>query len=317
MVALDHERLDPVKRQRADRRQRLFPRQRRAVGRDPLAPCRRPRGRGRAGAASRRRADRRSPRHRHRHRPHPRSDGAARRARGRHRPARARCLRSRGSISSAPALRNCSIRQGDMYQLPLPGASFDAVVIHQVLHYADRPAARHRRGRARAAAGRTARRSSISRRTSSNSCATEHAHRRLGFAEPRSCDWCREAGLVPAQPVRAAGRPAHRHAVARAPAGCAGRTRRGARPEGRRVVLTASLLGADPPAGAPAVSFEFFPPKTAEMDERLWQTVTRLAPLGAALRLGDLWRRRHDARAHPRDGAPHPQRDARSSPRRI
>ncbi len=30
----------------------------------------------------------------------------------------------------------------------------------------------------------------------------------------------------------------------------------------------------------PAVSFEFFPPKTAEMEERLWQTVQRLAPLG-------------------------------------
>ena len=38
-------------------------------------------------------------------------------------------------------LRNCIVRLGDMYQLPLPDASFDAVVIHQVLHYADRPAA--------------------------------------------------------------------------------------------------------------------------------------------------------------------------------
>jgi len=30
----------------------------------------------------------------------------------------------------------------------------------------------------------------------------------------------------------------------------------------------------------PAVSFEFFPPKTPEMEERLWQTVQRLEPLG-------------------------------------
>jgi methylenetetrahydrofolate reductase (NADPH) len=29
----------------------------------------------------------------------------------------------------------------------------------------------------------------------------------------------------------------------------------------------------------PQVSFEFFPPKTAEMEEKLWQTVQRLAPL--------------------------------------
>jgi SAM-dependent methyltransferase len=38
-------------------------------------------------------------------------------------------------------LDNTSVRLGDMYQLSLPDASFDAVVIHQVLHYADRPAA--------------------------------------------------------------------------------------------------------------------------------------------------------------------------------
>src|SRR5207244_6583070 len=35
---------------------------------------------------------------------------------------------------------NGSVRLGDMYQLPLPDASFDAIVVHQVLHYADRPA---------------------------------------------------------------------------------------------------------------------------------------------------------------------------------
>jgi methylenetetrahydrofolate reductase (NADPH) len=29
----------------------------------------------------------------------------------------------------------------------------------------------------------------------------------------------------------------------------------------------------------PAISFEFFPPKTAEMDKNLWETINRLAPL--------------------------------------
>src|ERR1700754_2623762 len=29
----------------------------------------------------------------------------------------------------------------------------------------------------------------------------------------------------------------------------------------------------------PAVSFEFFPPKTAEMESSLWETINRLAPL--------------------------------------
>src|ERR1700750_980349 len=38
-----------------------------------------------------------------------------------------------------------------------------------------------------------------------------------------------------------------------------------------------------PPASnghrAPAISFEFFPPKTAEMERNLWDTINRLAPL--------------------------------------
>jgi ArsR family transcriptional regulator len=38
-------------------------------------------------------------------------------------------------------LANSIVRLGDMYQLPLADACFDAVVIHQVLHYADRPSA--------------------------------------------------------------------------------------------------------------------------------------------------------------------------------
>jgi methylenetetrahydrofolate reductase (NADPH) len=46
----------------------------------------------------------------------------------------------------------------------------------------------------------------------------------------------------------------------------------------------AALLAADPlgrqGGRPPLVSFEFFPPKTPEMDERLWQTVKRLEPLG-------------------------------------
>src|SRR5579872_7300903 len=29
----------------------------------------------------------------------------------------------------------------------------------------------------------------------------------------------------------------------------------------------------------PAISFEFFPPKTAEMEKSLWETINRLAPL--------------------------------------
>ena len=59
------------------------------------------------------------------------------------------------------------------------------------------------------------------------------------------------------------------------------------------------------------VSFEFFPPKTDEMEARLWETVTRLQPLKPRFRVGDLWRRRLDARAHGPHGEAHPDRNAR------
>ncbi|MDB5723183.1 MAG: metalloregulator ArsR/SmtB family transcription factor, partial [Alphaproteobacteria bacterium] len=38
-------------------------------------------------------------------------------------------------------LANAELRQGDMYALPLASASADTVIIHQVLHYAQQPAA--------------------------------------------------------------------------------------------------------------------------------------------------------------------------------
>ena len=67
-------------------------------------------------------------------------------------------------------LKHCSVRQGDIYELPVPKDSFDVVLIHQVLHFLDDG------GRAVAEAARTLRPqggcwSSISRRMTSNSCA--------------------------------------------------------------------------------------------------------------------------------------------------
>ncbi|MGY3464225.1 5,10-methylenetetrahydrofolate reductase [Bradyrhizobium sp. LM6.11] len=41
----------------------------------------------------------------------------------------------------------------------------------------------------------------------------------------------------------------------------------------------------------PAISFEFFPPKTEDMERNLWDTINRLAPPRPEIRLGDLWRR--------------------------
>ncbi len=101
---------------------------------------------------------------------------------------------------------NGSVRQGDMYQLPFAGGSFDAVVIHQVLHYAERPE------RAIAEAARVLRPGGRLvvvdfAPHELEYLRAEHAHRRLGFSAGAIMGWCRAAGLVVATPVRLAGDP--------------------------------------------------------------------------------------------------------------
>jgi ArsR family transcriptional regulator len=103
-------------------------------------------------------------------------------------------------------LLNGSVRLGDMYQLALPDASFDAVVVHQVLHYADRPAA------AIAEAARVLRPGGSLVLVDFAPHAleflrAEHAHRRLGFADAEVAEWCRAAGLDPAPPRHLPGNP--------------------------------------------------------------------------------------------------------------
>jgi len=91
-------------------------------------------------------------------------------------------------------LRHCHVRQGDMYRLPVADGYADAVVVHQVLHYADRPAA------VIAEAARVLRPGGALviadfAPHDLESLRTAHAHRRLGFADREVSDWCRAAGL--------------------------------------------------------------------------------------------------------------------------
>jgi ubiquinone/menaquinone biosynthesis C-methylase UbiE len=104
------------------------------------------------------------------------------------------------------ATANGMVRLGDMYQLPLPDASFDAVVVHQVLHYADRPAA------VIAEAARVLRSGGVLVVVDFTPhvlefLRDEHAHHRLGFADAEVAEWCREAGLDPAVPRHLRGDP--------------------------------------------------------------------------------------------------------------
>lgn len=100
---------------------------------------------------------------------------------------------ARGRIEAA-GLKDAQVRSGDMFALPGADASFDTVVLHQVLHFADNPpavlaeAARVLRPNGRllvidlAAHDREALR-------------TERKHVRLGFAAAQVSGWMETAGL--------------------------------------------------------------------------------------------------------------------------
>jgi|HubBroStandDraft_4_1064222.scaffolds.fasta_scaffold05273_4 ubiquinone/menaquinone biosynthesis C-methylase UbiE len=103
-------------------------------------------------------------------------------------------------------LHNGIVRLGDMYQLPLADSGFDAVVVHQVLHYADRPPA------AIAEAARVLRPNGVLvvvdfAPHTLEFLREEHAHRRLGFTDAEIAEWCRAAGLEPAPPRHLPGDP--------------------------------------------------------------------------------------------------------------
>ncbi len=81
-----------------------------------------------------------------------------------------------------------------MYALPLPSASADLVIIHQVLHYAHQPAAAiAEAARVLAPGGRLLLVDFASHER--EDLRTRDAHARLGFSDDQIAAWNRAAGL--------------------------------------------------------------------------------------------------------------------------
>jgi ubiquinone/menaquinone biosynthesis C-methylase UbiE/DNA-binding transcriptional ArsR family regulator len=91
-------------------------------------------------------------------------------------------------------LKNCSVRQGDIYDLALPRDSFDVVIVHQVLHFLDDgPRAIREAVRVLRPGGRLL----VIDFAPHNLefLRDEHEHRRLGFAPETVTQWLEAAGL--------------------------------------------------------------------------------------------------------------------------
>ncbi len=218
---------------------------------------------------------------------------------------------------SERGLANTELRQADLYALPLGDGEADAAILHHVLHFAQQPGA---------AIAEAARVLSDGGRLliadfaphDREELRTRDAHTRLGFSDEQIAAWFDAAGLVPARTETLEGGEltvklwlARKTTQPETDTGTRGEgsmTTQNPQSEARRA--QASPLFADL-AGDAQVSFEFFPPKTPKMEETLWEAVKTLRAARPALRLGHLWRRRIDPRAHPRDRRAYPAREPR------
>jgi ubiquinone/menaquinone biosynthesis C-methylase UbiE/DNA-binding transcriptional ArsR family regulator len=98
----------------------------------------------------------------------------------------------------AAGLSHAELRHGDLYNLSLPDASADAVIMHQVLHFLAEPGhAIDEAARVLAPGGKLVIVDFAPHEV--EFLREQHAHERLGFADSQVQDWLRDAGLYVAK----------------------------------------------------------------------------------------------------------------------
>lgn len=95
---------------------------------------------------------------------------------------------------SEPQHRNCNVRQADMYQLPFNDRSFDLVILHMVLHFADEPGDAIREAARVLRPGGTFLVADFAPHTMEE-LRDDHAHRRLGFRTEEVGRWAADQDL--------------------------------------------------------------------------------------------------------------------------
>ena len=113
---------------------------------------------------------------------------------------------ARGRLAERGLAGRCGVRLADMYRLPLPDDSFDAVVLQMVLHYADDPAAALAEAARVVTPGGTLVVVDLAAHDRVE-ILERHKHRWPGFDDAALAGWLGDAGCALAEPLSIAGGP--------------------------------------------------------------------------------------------------------------